>query len=94
MTNSESTKMTTNTSSVLIEVTSSSSAAICKQAMDELLAKTFELNICGPEDDDTTKRLELEQVRILNAEGSLKTIYPSKMDLLELENDKTEIIRP
>lgn len=88
LTNSDVTKLSVNTKKILVEITSSASAAICSQVMTALLRKALELT------DGESKTLELEQVRIVNTDGNLKTIFPSKVDLQELENDTTQIIRP
>lgn len=91
LTNSEVTKLSTNTKRILIEVTSNSNAAICNLVMIQLLTKALEM---GMSSSNNEKLLEIEQVRIQNIDGSLKTIFPSKVDLIELENDSTQITRP
>lgn len=91
LTNSEVTKLSTNTKRILVEITSSANATICTQVMSSLLSKALELNFSAVEGNDKT--LELEQVRILNSDGNLKTVFPSKIDLPELENDTTQITR-
>lgn len=85
LTNSDVTKLSTNTKRILIEITSSSSAAVCTSAMTVLLSKALELN---------AKVLEIEQVRIVGIDGNLKTIFPSKVDLQELGSSDTQIVRP
>lgn len=92
LTNSDVTKLSTNTKRILVEITSSANAAICNQVMTSLLAKALEMNM-SPTDDEQ-KTLQLEQVRIVNCEGDLKTVFPSKIDLQELESDATQLIRP
>lgn len=89
MTNSEQTKMSTNTTSLLIEVTSHLNAAICNKVMQELIVKLMDINRTAGSDI-----LELQQVRIVGNDGILKTLYPSKVDLKELETDSLQIIRP
>lgn len=92
MTNSETTKLSLNTKRILVEVTSEATAAICKEVMSQLLQKTLNLNICGTNDDDL-KLLSLEQVKIVDKDGGVKTLYPSKVDLIELESEKVTIER-
>lgn len=92
MTNSETTKLSLNTKRILVEVTSEATASICKEVMSQLLQKSLNLNICGSDDDDL-KLLSLEQVKIVDKDGGVKTLYPSKVDLIELESDKVTIER-
>lgn len=92
LTNSAVTKLSTNTKRILVEVTSSANAAICHQVMTSLLSKALDMNMSPTNDDQKT--LHLEQVRIVNCDGDLKTIFPSKVDLQELENDTTQVVRP
>lgn len=95
MTNSDVTKLSTNTKKILVEVTSSVSASICQQVMSQLLSKALELNLTASSSDaDEKLTLELEQVRFVGLDGNLKSVYPSKVDLEELENDTTQVIRP
>lgn len=85
LTNSDITKLSINTQKILVEVTSSLNASICSQVMSQLLSKVLELN--------SGNLLELEQVRFVNLDGNLKSVYPSKVDLEELENDTTQVVR-
>lgn len=89
LTNSENTKMSTATKQLLIEVTSHHNAAICNKVMQELIVKLNEMNHAMG-----INNLELQQVRIVANDGTLKTLYPSKIDLKELESDALQIIRP
>lgn len=92
LTNSDVTKLSVNTKRILVEVTSSNNAGICSIVMNQLLGKALEMNFSATEED--TKTLELEQVRVVQVDGSLKTLFPSKVDLEELENETTNITRP
>ncbi|KAG5671827.1 hypothetical protein PVAND_002002 [Polypedilum vanderplanki] len=89
LTNSENTKMSLNTKRLLIEVTSHHCAAICNKVMSELVSKLNDMNHVME-----INTLELQQVKIVVTDGSIKTLYPSKIDLNELENSTTKIIRP
>lgn len=93
LTNADLTKLSINTKKILVEITSSDNAAICNIVMSQLLSKALELNL-SPSTDDDICSLQLEQVRIVNNEGDLKTVYPSKVDLQELENATTQVVRP
>lgn len=92
LTNSETTKLSINTKRILVEVTSGANVAICKTVMSELISKALAMGLSTS--DSESKILELMQVRIVNAEGNLKTIYPSRIDLADLENATTQVIRP
>lgn len=91
LTNSEVTKLSLNTKKILVEVTSNSNAAICNQVMSAILSKALDMNFSTANED--SKLLELEQVRIVDVEGNLKNVFPSKVDLHELENEETNITR-
>lgn len=92
LTNSDVTKLSTNTKRILVEVTSSDNAAICNIVMSQLLYKALELNMSALDEDVCS--LELEQVRIVSIDGDLKTVYPSKVDLQDLESATTQVVRP
>lgn len=92
LTNSDVTKLSIKTKRILIEVTSGANDLICKTVMTELLTKALSIGLSST-DDTESKILEIEPVRIVNIEGNLKNIFPSKVDLNEMENSSTEIIR-
>lgn len=83
LTNSEISKISLKTKNILIEITSSTSALICKQVMETLLEKTLSIDLCraGEEVAPKDKYLHLAQVKVFDVEGNVKTIYPSKVDL-------------
>ncbi|KAL7978564.1 hypothetical protein Chor_005546 [Crotalus horridus] len=97
ITNSEKTKLGKTTTDLLLEVTSGTSLQLCKDVMDTLIVKMAELNkltavhkdgeagsdheILAPEGSPPNSPLVLEQVRVVDAEGNLKVLYPSKTDL-------------
>lgn len=83
ITNSEGTKMSVNTKRMLLEITSNTNAVICYKVMSEMIQMLHKLT--------KAETLELQQVRILNSDETLKTLYPSKIDLKELENEATKI---
>lgn len=91
LTNSEITKLNLNSKKMLIEITSGTSAKDCENVMTSLLMKALELSLSN--DSNEMKEIEIEQVRIVNNEGDLKTIFPSKVDLQTLENENLKIIR-
>lgn len=84
LTNSEITKLSSDTKHMLIEITSHFNAAICNQVMLEMIKKLHQI---------MNNTLELQQVKITSPDGSVKTLYPSKVDLRELD-DEIQIIRP
>uniref|UniRef100_A0A8C5RJS3 Leucine rich repeat containing 47 n=1 Tax=Laticauda laticaudata TaxID=8630 RepID=A0A8C5RJS3_LATLA len=97
ITNSEKTKLGKMTTDLLLEVTSATSLQLCKDVMDTLIVKMAEMNrlstvskdgeggsdpeILRPEGSPPNAPLTLEQVRVVDAEGNLKVLYPSKTDL-------------
>ncbi|KAM3824238.1 leucine-rich repeat-containing protein 47 isoform 2-T2 [Vipera latastei] len=97
ITNSEKTKLGKTTTDLLVEVTSGTNLQLCKDVMDTLIVKMAELNkltavhqdreagsdheILMPEGSPPSPPVVLEQVRVVDAEGNLKVLYPSKTDL-------------
>lgn len=92
LTNSDVTKLSVKTKRILVEVTSSANSIICNTVMSELLLKALSMGLSLS--DDQSKVLQLEQVRIVNHEGTLKSVFPSKIDLKEMENETTRVVRP
>ncbi|XP_054768806.2 leucine-rich repeat-containing protein 47-like [Lytechinus pictus] len=95
ITNSDVSKISRSTTDILIEVTSSEDLASCKKVLQALLAKMLELNLgskgeadegAGAEStsEDKQNKLVVEQVRVVNEDGDLRVIYPSKTDLEDL----------
>jgi len=80
VTNSGLTKISEETKNVLIEVTSNTKLAAAKLACDAVLKEMLELGLGGGEEGKRT--LVVEQVKVLDEEGSLKVVYPSKTDLI------------
>ncbi|XP_074414655.1 leucine-rich repeat-containing protein 47 [Zonotrichia albicollis] len=97
ITNSEKTKIRKETRDLFLEVTSDTSLQICKDVMDTLILKIAELNrsalenkegsgsdmesdaLCGA--GNLNLPLVVEQVRVVDTDGNLKVLYPSKTDL-------------
>lgn len=88
ITNSDDTKMSHESKSMFVEVTSQCSVASCKAALDKALEEFLLLGI----GDDPAKAeaeakaqgachsLTIQQVRVVDLEGNLKTVYPSRTD--------------
>uniref|UniRef100_A0A8C5U9A3 Leucine rich repeat containing 47 n=1 Tax=Malurus cyaneus samueli TaxID=2593467 RepID=A0A8C5U9A3_9PASS len=107
ITNSEKTKIKKETQDLFLEVTSDTSLQICKDVMDILILKIAELNrsalenkegsgsdmesdaLCGP--GNSNLPLVLEQVRVVDTDGNLKVLYPSKTDLATVSSLLTVI---
>jgi hypothetical protein len=67
---------------IFVEVTSSKSAAACKTTMETLLAEMLKMGISEQKiANDEFKQLTIQQVKIYGADGNMKTLYPSKVDL-------------
>lgn len=70
---------------VLLEVTSPIDLATCKSVMEKLISKLLEAGLhsiptgdCAGEEGQV---LLIEQVRVVNSDGQLKVVYPSRIDL-------------
>jgi len=79
ITNSETTKISTETENVFVEVTSSTSLAKAKEAMDALVKCALPLS--AHTNETGHKILSVMQVRVEDDEGQLKVLYPSRTDL-------------
>uniref|UniRef100_A0A2C9JGF0 B3/B4 tRNA-binding domain-containing protein n=1 Tax=Biomphalaria glabrata TaxID=6526 RepID=A0A2C9JGF0_BIOGL len=110
ITNSEKTKVSKETTDILVEVSSSTSLDICKKVMEELLKETMLTGVGTPAEDsgekkesqaegepvaDTSRmrfpqKLVVEQVKVIDAQGNLRVIFPSRVDL---QNPAYDVIR-
>ncbi|CAH2093425.1 unnamed protein product [Euphydryas editha] len=79
ITNSDETKMSPDSKSMLIEVTSHSSLGACKTVMDKMLKECLLLGI-GDGEESGFHTLSVQQVKIVDTEGNLKSVYPSRTD--------------
>jgi len=78
ITNAEGTKMSPETKDLLLEVTGNN-LNTCKKVMDTLLLEMLKLGVGGG--DEESKRLTVQQMKVVDEEGRLKVVYPSKTDL-------------
>lgn len=76
LTNSDNSSCSVDTKNILIEITSSSSLPGCKQAFDGLVTELVNKRIGMP-----SLSLSLEQVKVVDPDGNLRSVYPSKVDL-------------
>ena len=94
ITNCDSTKMTSESKGLLIEVTSSTNLDICKQVMTELLKNMLEMGIDEGGDEGAGagggKTLVVGQVKVVDADGSLRVVFPSRVDLV---SDSFSVLR-
>ena len=83
ITNSALTKLSESSTSVLIEVTSSTRLGDAKQVLDTLLLEMTSI----------WSVLTVVQARVVTTEGELKVTYPSKADLASADKTKIKILR-
>jgi len=97
ITNCEITKISKDTKDMLIEVTSTLTLDTCKKVLDEMLKMMLEMGLGegsgaaggdGPLLEGQT--LTVEQVKIVDTEGIMKVVYPSRQDL---QGDGFKIIK-
>jgi hypothetical protein len=74
------------TTDILIEVTSSLTLDTCKKVMEETLQAILELGIGevmegAPVPASGLHTLVISQAKVTDASGSLKVLYPSRVDL-------------
>ncbi|KAI4487744.1 hypothetical protein M0802_011849 [Mischocyttarus mexicanus] len=82
--NSDLTKMLPTTKNMLIEVTSATSYQVCRNVLDQFLKELIISGIgCEPSDNENNlyHNLRIEQVKIIDTDGNLKLVYPSRADL-------------
>ncbi|CAH0402886.1 unnamed protein product [Chilo suppressalis] len=90
ITNSDETKMSADTKSMLLEVTSHASLGSCKTVMNKLLHECLLLGIGdNPDEPDAAYHtLTVQQMKVVDLEGNLKSVYPSRTDcVFEGTND-------
>ncbi|XP_078052331.1 leucine-rich repeat-containing protein 47 [Augochlora pura] len=84
ITNSDITKMSVNTETVFVEVTSVISYHVCRNVLDQLLKEIVTLGFgCTVEEKDNENyhNLLVEQVKVVDLDGNMKLVYPSRADL-------------
>jgi hypothetical protein len=81
VTNSGITKISEETTEIMVEVTSGSKLADAKIVADALLREILEAGLCNNIEDSEMKELSVYQGRVIDHEGTLKVAYPSKTDL-------------
>lgn len=84
ITNSDLTKMSLTTKNMLIEVTSATSYQVCRNVLDQFLKELVTTGIgCTPSDNENNLyySLQIEQVKVVDIDGNLKLVYPSRADL-------------
>ncbi|XP_045503618.1 leucine-rich repeat-containing protein 47-like [Colias croceus] len=79
ITNSDDTKMSHESKTMLVEVTSHSSLGSCKTVMDKLLHECLLLGVAD-EEEGPYHTLTVQQVKVVDMEGNLKSVYPSRTD--------------
>ncbi|XP_034948886.1 LOW QUALITY PROTEIN: leucine-rich repeat-containing protein 47-like [Chelonus insularis] len=96
ITNSDITKMSVNTKNMLIEVTSATSQLVCRNVLDAFLKELVIQGLCTSAQNVDEKveyhTLEIQQVKVVDAEGNLKYVYPSRADL-NFNDDKIVVLR-
>merc|ERR1712025_77655 len=91
ITNCDITKVSKDTRDILIEVTSTITLDTCKKVLDEMLKLMLEMGLgsggtapASASGDGLLlegQKLVVEQVKILDPEGTMKVVYPSRTDL-------------
>ena len=84
VTNSHDSMISETTTTVMMEVTTSTKLADAKMVMDQLLLDMT----------DIWPSLSVVQARVLSQDGDLKVTYPSKTDLGTISKKKIKVIRP
>ncbi|XP_049840577.1 leucine-rich repeat-containing protein 47-like [Schistocerca gregaria] len=102
ITNSDISKMSASTKSMLVEVTSTINQSTCRSVADALLRETLQLGVSCTADQATDpekvngrmyQSLTVEQVKIVDIEGSLKSVYPARNDLMFEGSQQIVVVR-
>jgi len=86
-------KLSPTSESIFIEITSGTSMDICRRVMDSLLRQMLQLQL-GKKNNDSNIRqiLTLQQTRVVDDKGQLKTTFPSRTDLDWIEVSQGTIL--
>ncbi|XP_011867263.1 PREDICTED: leucine-rich repeat-containing protein 47-like [Vollenhovia emeryi] len=85
ITNSDVTKMSASTQVMLVEVTSAISYTVCRNVLDQFLKELIVAGLAeSAESKNTDNRcnsLTVQQIKVVDTQGNLKLVYPSRADL-------------
>lgn len=81
------------TTKLLIEVTSSTSMTDCRQTIEQLLKQMLLAGLGRDADNSGRYILDVTQIKITDADGNLRTVYPSKSDLVVDKSERIAIER-
>ncbi|XP_031621184.1 leucine-rich repeat-containing protein 47-like [Contarinia nasturtii] len=96
LTNGETTKISPETKNIFIEITSHSAHSDCVATIEALLKAMLIAGFGTSQNeqcDINVKRLDLRQVKITDAEGYLRRVYPAKGDLIFDANESIAVER-
>lgn len=92
--NSNVTKVSRSTQTMFVEVTSTTSYAICRNILNQFLKEMLISGLTDPTLEDYHK-LFVQQVRVEDTDGNEKLIYPSNADFKDLEgNSDINVVLP
>lgn len=86
-------QISSDTTKLLIEVTSSTSIADCRQTMEQLLKSMLLAGFGRDTDNSGQYILDVTQIKFTDADGNLRTVYPSKTDLVIEKSERIVIER-
>lgn len=81
---------------IFIEITSNSTMIDCVTTMEALLKAMLNAGFGASQNepcDSTVSILDLRQVKVTDAEGNLRRVYPAKSDLVFDENESIAVER-
>lgn len=81
---------------IFIEVTSNTTMIDCVDTMEALLKAMLQSGLGASQNassDTTIATLDIRQVKITDAEGNLRRVYPAKSDLIINEYDNIAVDR-
>ncbi|XP_055312336.1 leucine-rich repeat-containing protein 47-like [Sitodiplosis mosellana] len=96
LTNGETTKISPESTQIFIEITSHSAMADCVDTMEALLKAMLLAGLGASQNDScdtTSKTLDIRQVKVTDAEGNLRRVYPAKSDLVIDESENIGVER-
>lgn len=86
-------QITQDTTSVLLEVTSSSSLSKAKEVADTLLLAILQNGLSSRSTEGGEASVVVQQVRVEDEDGGLRVLYPSHTDLT-FQHERVRVMMP
>lgn len=87
---------------MMVEVTSAQNQGVCRKVMDAFLLEVLKMGVGGSADPEEAPadakpspyhKLQIQQLKIVDLEGNVRVVYPSKVDLFYEGENNLKILR-